>query len=469
MEKKTIDFTRGSIPRHLIMFSIPMFLGNLLQALYNTVDSIWVGRFLGPQALAAVSVGFPVIFALVALIMGAAMAMTTLVSQYYGAKRQDMVVKTIGNSLITLTVLGLIVSVIGVVYRGELLSLINTPPDIMEQASGYLGVFLSGLIGMFWYNGISAILRGLGDSRTPLKFLAYATVINIVLDPLLIFGLGPLPAMGVKGAALATVIAQGISSLLALRYLFQSSGLVTLNKEFWIIDWSLIGLIFKIGLPAGLQHTLVSLSSLAVGAMVNRFGSTVVAGFGAAARIEQFAFMPAMSISLAVSALVGQNLGAQKEERVKDSVKWSGILAIAINFVVSLAILFIPTLLLAPFTKDTGVLEAGALYLRYLGYAYIPFALMFTLGGVLRGAGDTVTAMLLTLISLWVIRVPLAAYLSVNPYLGVKGIWLAIVISIYTGLIINYLYYRTGRWKKFAVVKGPAFEQEISAEPATEN
>ena len=202
------DFTEGSIPKHLVMFSIPMLLGNLLQALYNTVDSIWVGRFLGPHALAAVSVGFPVIFALIALVNGVTMATTILVSQYFGARQQERLVKTVTNSLILLVALGLIISVIGVVFRRPLLELINTPPEIIDMASEYLAIYMAGLVGMFLYNVASAILRGLGDSRTPLRFLAYATFLNIVLDPLLIFGLGPIPPMGVAGVALATVIAQ---------------------------------------------------------------------------------------------------------------------------------------------------------------------------------------------------------------------------------------------------------------------
>lgn len=456
MNNKTTDFTKGSIPRHLITFSIPMFLGNLLQALYNVVNSIWVGRFLGYEALAAVSVGFPIIFTLISLIMGITMASTTLVAQYYGAKRRDMLAKTIGNSLILVTVFGLAATIIGIVYNRDLLILINAPPDILDMASDYLAVFFSGLLGMFWYNGSSAILRGLGDSRTPLKFLIYATFLNIVLDPFLIFGIGPVPAMGVRGAALAAVLAQGISALVTLHYLFVTSGLVTIDKNLWTSDKALIRLIFKIGLPAGIQQTLVSLSALTVSSFVNRFGSTVVAGFGAATRIDHFAFMPAMSIGMAVSALVAQNLGARKDERVQESVRWSSLLACGITLVVSLLAVLIPALLLSPFTTDPGVLDAGAAYLRYMGFSYIPLALMFTLGGILRGAGDTFIAMLFTIISLWLIRIPLAAYLSSLPSLGVSGVWLALALSPFTGLILNYLYYRSGKWRKSIIAEKPS-------------
>jgi putative MATE family efflux protein len=229
--KQIRDFTEGNILKHLIMFSVPMFLGNLLQALYNTVDSIWVGRFLGADALGAVSVGFPVIFALVALVSGITMATTVIVSQYFGARQTEQLNRAVNNSLILLTVSGMVVSVVGVAYRDSFLKLINTPPEIIHMASAYMGVYMSGLVGMFLYNAAGAILRGLGDSRTPLVFLAYATVMNIVLDPLLIFGLGPIPPMGVSGVAFATVLAQLFSAVISLRYLYLRSGIIRYSPD----------------------------------------------------------------------------------------------------------------------------------------------------------------------------------------------------------------------------------------------
>ena len=265
-----------------------------------------------------------------------------------------------------------------------------------------------------------------------------------------------MPPLGVRGAALATVLAQGISALVTLRYLLFTSGLVEIDKNLWTPDKNLIRLIFKIGLPAGMQQTLVSLSALAVSSLVNGFGSTIVAGYGAATRIDHFAFMPAMSIGMAVSALVAQNLGARKNDRVQESVRWSSLLAVGVTLVVSLFAILIPHLLLYPFTTDPGVLTAGATYLRYMGFSYIPLALMFTLGGILRGAGDTFIAMLFTIISLWLIRVPLAAYLSGLPSFGVSGIWLALALSPCTGLILNYLYYRSGKWRKTIIAEKPS-------------
>ncbi|HHV94486.1 MAG TPA: MATE family efflux transporter [Firmicutes bacterium] len=449
------DFTQGSIPRHLVAFALPMFLGNLLQALYNTVDSIWVGRFLGANALAAVSVSFPVIFALVAMVNGITMATTILVSQYFGAQQHRELVRAITNSIVLLTIMGVVLSAIGVGFRGPMLQLINTPDEILEMAMTYLGIFMAGLVGMFLYNAAGAILRGLGDSRTPLRFLVYATVLNIILDPIFIFGLGPVPAMGVGGAALATIIAQGISAVLSLRYLYVHSGLLHYQPGMLRLDWQLTRLTFKIGLPAGIQQMLVSLSAVVVNSIVNSFGATVIAGFGAGSRLDQFAFMPSMSMGMAVSALVGQNLGAGKTERVSETVKWGAILASGITLVVSAVAVLRPRILMVLFTQDEAVLAEGSRYLRYMAFSYIPMALMFTIGGVIRGAGDTVATMYLTLGSLWIVRVPLARYLSSIPELGVDGVWLALLTGTCMGLVFHLLYYRTGRWKRKVIVQRP--------------
>ncbi|NLJ60617.1 MAG: MATE family efflux transporter [Firmicutes bacterium] len=453
MQQGTTDFTEGSIPRHLITFSVPMLLGNFLQAMYSTVDSFWVGRYLGPEALAAVSASGPVIHALIALVLGLTIAVTTIVAQHWGAKQEDQVRHIVTNSILLLTVVGIIVSVIGILARRPLLRIINVPPDVFDGASTYLGIYLSGLVAMFLYNAASSILRGLGDSRTPLRFLAYATFANIILDPIFIFGAGPIPRMEIAGVALATVISQAFSAILALTYLHRVSGLLTLKPGQWQIDFSLFSLIAKIGLPAGVQQTAVSLSALTVNSIVNKFGSTVMAGYGAGLRLDQFAFMPAMSGGLAVTSLVGQNLGAGREDRVRDSVRWSLILTGGITAALSLVVLAFPDRLIAIFTRDGRVIAVGAEYLRFAALSYVPYACMFALSGVLRGAGDTVSAMLMTLTSLWVVRVPLAATLSRLPQFGIKGVWMAIVAGPVAGSILNYAYYKTGRWKRRVVVR----------------
>ncbi|MGE5528105.1 MAG: MATE family efflux transporter [Patescibacteria group bacterium] len=458
-QNRTADFAKGSIVHHLIVFSIPMFLGNLLQAFYNTVDTIWVGRFLGSDALAAVSIGFPVIFLLVSLIMGITMAATVMVAQFTGAKNGPMVRRVVANTLGLVVLSGAVVSVLGVVFHRAVLRLINTPPNLMHMASQYLSIFLSGLIFTFIYNAASSIMRGLGDSRTPTLYLVYATVLNIILDPLLIFGLGPFPRLGVAGAAWATVFAQAVSALLALRHLFKANGLIEPKlADYWPkrdLTLKTVG----IGLPAGIQQIVVSFGALVIGALVNSFGHTAAASFGAAARLDQFSFLPAMTISLATSALVGQNLGAKDEKRAVETLKWSAIMGAAITGCVTLIVQAFPRQLLSVFTDDPGVLREGASYLRIVSLSYIPFSVMFAVNGLLRGAGDTLPTMFTSFAAFWFVRVPVATWLSRGLHLGTRGIWIGIALSPLVGLALSYTYYRTGRWRGKVITKtGPILE-----------
>ncbi len=449
------DFTEGSILQHIVLFSWPMLLGNLLQALYNTVDSFWVGRFIGPAALGAVSVSFPIIFGLVALIMGLTMATTTMVSQYRGARDEVRVRRTIANSLVLVSMLGILSSAVGVVFRVDILQLMRTPPEILGPAADYLGIFLIGLLPMFLYNVLSSILRGLGDSRTPLRFLAYATTLNIILDPIFIIGVGPVPALGIRGVALATLVSQTLSAILTVRYLMHETDLIPSKREEWRLIGELAAKLFTIGLPAAAQSAVVSFSMIIVTSIVNTFGPTVVAAFGAAARLDQFAFLPALSIGLAVSALVGQNLGAGKFERVKEILRWSMVATLSITGVMTLVAILSPGILIKVFTNDPGVLAEGSKYLRIVGLNYIPLAAMFTLTGVLRGAGDTFASMLITLVTLWFVRLPLAAYLAYQLGWGVSGAWWSITLSTILGTILNYIYYASGRWRRKVIVQAP--------------
>lgn len=447
------DLTKGSVLKHLIKFSIPMLLGNLLQALYNTVDSIWVGRFIGAKALGAVSVSFPIIFILVSMVMGITMATTVLVAQYAGAKDEKMISKTINNSFLLLFAAAIAVTIIGIIFNRKILMLINTPEDIIDYAASYLNIFFVGLIFMFGYNVFSSVLRGLGDSRTPLRFLIVSTVTNIVLDPLFILGVGPIPKMGVKGAALATVLSQALSFFLALRYLNNNNHILRFKLSELRFDRELTKKTLKIGLPTGIQQTVVSFGLIIMTGIINSFGSDTVAAFGAAVNIDNFAHLPAMSLGLAVSAVTGQNIGAGKKERVREAYKWGSILTAAISACIVAVAMIVPEAFLRFFTNEKQVLEIGSQYLRIVGISYIPFSLMFITNGILRGAGDVIPTMVFSIVSLWIIRIPLAKYLSSFGNLGSKGVWVAISVSSIVSMAISQVYYATGRWKKIDIIK----------------
>ncbi|HYG60002.1 MAG TPA: MATE family efflux transporter, partial [Symbiobacteriaceae bacterium] len=281
-----LDFTKGSIPRHLVTFALPMLASNLLQISQNVIDTIWVGRFVGTHALGTVSTSFPLIFALLSLVIGLTIATSVLVAQYRGAGNEQMVRRTVANSLMLLSLGGMIVAIAGVLFRYPLLRLISTPPEVLEGAAGYLGIFMGGLPVIFLYYAVEAIMRGLGNSRTPLRFMAVATITNIILDPLLIAGIGPFPRMGVAGAALATVLSQALTSSLLVWWLLKHTDLVQRDRAFWRFDREIVQMLFRIGLPAGLQMVLVSFSMVFVTAMINVYGPVIVAAFGAASRFD---------------------------------------------------------------------------------------------------------------------------------------------------------------------------------------
>jgi len=447
------DFTQGSIPRHILMFSLPLFAGNLLQMLYNVVDSIWVGQVIGKHALGAVTVSQPLIFALISLVVGLTMATSTLVGQYRGAGNEEMVRRTIGTSLILLAALGALVGVIGVILRYPMLRLIATPEENIHDSAAYLGIYMGGILALFLYNTLGAILRGLGDANPPLVALAIATVLNIVLDSVFILGLGPVPQMGVPGVAIATVIAQGVSAVWLAWWILKKTDLVGLNREYWQVDWGLAGRIFRIGLPAGLQQAVVSFGMVTVTALINSFGPDVVAAFGAAQRLDSAAFLPSMSMGLAVTSVVAQNLGAGKLDRVSSAVRWCAGLGVLITAAVTAVAVMKPTILIALFNREPDVLAAGSLYLKINGWSYIFFALVFVLGGVMRGAGDTMATLILTIIGLWVVRVPAAYLLAAR--MGPAGIWTGILISAVASFLLHLGYYATGRWKRKALLPDP--------------
>lgn len=453
------DLTTGSIPRHLLNFSIPMLISSVLQTGYGIINTIWVGNMVGAYGVGATQVSFPIQFLLIALSTGATLATTILVAQHYGAGNHEMVEKVVNNSFSIALLFGAILTIVGLVSCDEILRLMNTPEVIFPMASSYLKITLAGFILTFLINLITSILRGIGDTKTPLLFMAIGLGINAVLDPLLIIGIGPFPKLGLNGAAIASLIAQAVGLALALIYLNRKQHFVSINLKKLALEKDLVLQIIKLGFPSMIQQSLVSIGSIFITGFVNNYGADATAAFGASGRIEGVVFMPALSIGMAASALTGQNLGAGKPERVKEVFKWGVIMTSVITLTLSAIIVIFPRLLLSMFVHEAKVLDIGVGYLRILGFAYILFAIMFIPNGIINGAGKTLVTMAFTLISLWLIRVPLAALLSFS--LGIKGIWLAIDIGFTVGMFLSLIYYFMGRWKN-AVIKGrpPVMNEE---------
>jgi putative MATE family efflux protein len=331
----------------------------------------------------------------------------------------------------------------------------NTPPEIFPMASSYLKIIISGFIVTFLVNLITSILRGIGDTVTPLIFMAIGLVINIALDPVLIIGIGPFPKLGFDGSAYATVISQFIGLVIAIIYLNRKKHFVSIDFRKLTLEKAHIVKLIKIGFPSMIQQSLISISSVFITSMVNLFGAAATTAFGASGRIEGVVFMPAMSLGLAASALTGQNLGAGNVKRVGEVFKWGVIMTAGITLTLSAFIVAFPKLLLSMFVQDPVILDIGTGYLRTLGFAYILFAVMFVSNGVINGAGKTLITMGITITSIWLVRVPFAAILS-KTSLGLRGIWLAIVIGFAVGLSVSLAYYFTGRWKKAAFKPQPS-------------
>lgn len=452
------DLTTGNEAKLILTFSLPMLLGNIFQQLYNTVDSMIVGRYLGKESLAAVGASFPIMFMLVALTMGISMGATILIAQYYGAKDMERVKKTVDTTFIFLLFASLAVTVIGLTLSGKFLRFLKVPQDVLPQAQTYLNIILSGTIVTFGYNTISAILRGLGDSKTPLYFLILATLVNIVLDLIFIIYLD----WGVAGAAWATIIAQSISFITALWYLRHRFEIFNIKVKEMQFDAEILGLSVKIGLPSGVQQTLVSIGMLSLQSLVNDFGKDVLAAYTVAGRIDSFASMPAMNLSAALSSFTGQNLGANKPHRVRKGYYSALIMACTIALTFTVIALTFKESLIAIFNTDSQVLAIGGRYLSIVSFFYVPFGAMFVTNGVLRGAGATSITMVFTLISQLVVRVP-AAYLFSRRLMSPDGIWWAMPTGWIVGLTLSVSYYLTGKWKdKVVITRELQHEEEMS-------
>lgn len=444
-----------------------MLVGNMLQSGYSIINMIWVGNIVGENGLGAAAVSFPIMFILIGIGAGLTMATSVLVAQFYGARNHEQMKKVISNSFSLGITISVLLTVLGITFSNLLLRMMNTPEAIFAMSGSYLRISLGGAILLYLMFTISSILRGIGDTVTPLMFMGGGVVLNAILDPLMIMGIGPFPRMGLNGAAWASVIAQGISLTFALVYLSRKNHVVTIKFQKPSFDKHILWLLCKIGFPATVQQSLVSIGQAFVTTYVNYFGASAIAAFGAAGRIDMVATMPAIAIGMAATALTGQNLGARKPERVKEIFKWALVLGTSISGVVAILAFSFPTLILSVFIHHEPVLDIGVQYLRIVAPCYFLFALMFVSAGVVNGAGQTLIPMMLTLISLWLVRVPLAWFLSQRTALGIKGIWIAMAAGFAVTAAVGYMYYASGRWKKATVkIQGPVDTPlEMAMEP----
>lgn len=448
------DFTTGSERKHIIRFATPILIGSLFQQLYQVIDSLIVGNFLGKEALAAVGVSFPVIFAVVSLLIGLTIGLSIIVSQYFGAKDYAKVKESIDTIYIFLFFTSLLVSGLSIAFSRQIMDLLNIPADIEAPAIAYFNIFAAGLVFLFGFNATNAILRGLGDSKTPLYALIVSTVLNLILDYVFVVYCG----FGISSVAFATLFSQFVAFVLSVIYLNKYHKLFHFNLFKMKFNPQIFRMSLKIGIPSGLQQFIVAIGIMALVRIVNDYGTTAIAAYSVAIRIDAFAALPGMIFATALTNFVAQNVGAGHFERVKTGLVETAKISMLLTLGVSVILVIFRKSLIAAFNSDAQVIATGADYLLVVGAFYFLFTAMFLYQSVLRGAGDAITPMLITLVALWIARIPFAYFLSAR--FGTMGIWWGIPSAWLVGFILAYIFYKRGKWRKRKLVE----VNEISSE-----
>lgn len=440
--KGNTDLTEGKVWKVIVRFALPLLVGNLLQQFYNITDSIIVGQFLGKEALAAVSASFFIYYFIISLVIGVGSGTTVVISQLFGAKQYQKVQLAFSSFFIFMLVGGIILSIAGIIFAEPVFRLTNTPEEVIPQAVAYFRIYIGGTFLFVTFNSIISILRGVGESVRPMLFILITTVLNIAFDLLFILVF----KWGIEGAARATVVSQGIGMCIALAYVNNTHPLLSIKKQDMLFDWKLFKESLKIGLPTSVQQCAIALGLIALLGIVNSFGTNTLTAYGAAGKIDTIITQAILTLSGALAAFCGQNIGAGRLDRVKKGVQFTMYTNIALGLLTFAAVYLFDNEMMRIFTKDIDVVAIGKEYLLIIGGFFIVHGALNVYNGALRGAGDTLFPMITSLVCLWLIRIPLAYYLS--SWLGRNGIWWAIGISITIGLIVTFVYYKIGFWKR---------------------
>jgi len=418
-KKNATDLIHGHIIKSIFWFSIPLLIGNLFQQLYNTVDSYVVGNYVSKQALAAVGASSPIINMLIGFFMGLATGAGVIIAQYYGAGDYTRLKKAVHSSAALTIVMSILLTIIGILGTNPMLHAVGIPEDVFPESSTYLAIYFAGISFNLIYNMGSGILRAIGDSKRPLYFLIIASIINIILDFLFVKYMN----FGVAGAGYATLLAQAISSFMVIYVLIKTDGVHRLILKDIRFDFPILKKIVVLGLPTGLQQSIVSLSNVVVQSYVNAFGSSVVAGYSASIRIDGFVNLPLQSFNMAITTFVGQNIGAKQYERVKKGTRAAMVMTLAVIAVISVGLYFYGENVIAIFNSEPDVVAAG----RTMQLAFIPFYIVLPINqiynGVLRGAGKS--------------SVPM--YIMVFNFVVLRQIYLAIITKITSSVFYVFM------------------------------
>lgn len=448
-----VDMTEGSPWEKILLFTFPMLLGNIAQQLYNTVDSVVVGKYIGDNALAAVGSAGPIFNLLLVLFIGISTGATIMVSQYFGARKREELSKTIGNCIVLTAIASVFIMIVATLASRPLLILLDTPESILDWCTSYLQILFIGIAGLAYYNILCGVLRGLGDSVSALLYLVVASILNIILDVFFVAKCN----MGVAGVALATVIAQAVSAVLCVLKLMRMTDLFDFKLKYFKLDKEIAWNVIRLGLPSGITQAIMSMAMILVQALTNSFGEQFIAANVIIMRVDGFAMLPNFSFGTAMTTYAGQNVGAGQHDRVAKGAKQGTLMAIATSAVITGTILIFGKYLMGIFTDTASLVELSMNMMRILAVGYIAVAVTQSLSGVMRGAGDTMTPMWISIVQTIIIRVPLAyglVYLTKSdayPNGRSECIFISLLISWVLGAALTAIFYRKGKWRKDAL------------------
>lgn len=442
METDKRDLTEGPVWKVILRFAFPLLIGNILQQAYNLTDSIIVGQFLGKEALAAVSASYFIYYFVISLVIGIGSGTTVVISQLYGAKQYAKVQLAFSSFFIFMLVAGIVLSIAGIIFAEPLFRMTRTPEEVIPQAVSYFRIYIGGTFLFVTFNSIISILRGVGESIRPMVFILITTVLNVLLDLLFILVLH----WGIEGAARATVLAQGIGMCIALVYVNNTHPLFSIKKKDMLFDSRLFRESLRIGLPTSVQQCAIAIGLVALLGIVNQFGTDTLTAYGAAGKIDTLITQAILTLSGALAAFCGQNIGARRWKRVQQGVRFTMLANIAIGLLTFLTVWLFGNELMLIFTDDANVISIGKEYLLIISGFFAIHGALNVLNGALRGAGSTLFPMITSLLCLWIFRIPLAYGFSA--WFGRVGIWWAIGFSITIGLVATLIYYKKGRWRK---------------------
>lgn len=445
----------------LITLSVPIVLTNLLHSAYQLIDTFWVGR-LGADAVAAVSLSFPIIFLMITLGGGFSIAGTILVSQYKGSKNQKQIDHVSAQTVALMLVVSALISLLGYFISEPIISLMGAESSVAEPAVDYLKITFIGTVFMFGFFMFQSLMRGVGETKLPLYIVFTTVMMNLLLDPLFIMGWGPIPAFGVVGAAYATIFTQGVATAIGMYILIRGKQGIDLKLRNFKFDKALIKKMFFLGLPSSIEQSMKALGLIIISFLVAGFSTTVIASYGIGIRVLTFVIIPAFGLSMATSTLVGQNMGAGKPQRAESIGNKSSLVAFfLILFVSSVIFVFAEPITRTFIPDDEAVIAMATLFVKFLCAAFPLISLQLNLNGIFTGSGNTKISMIFSIVALWVFEFPLTYILSQKTELAETGIWMAVPIASFLTATVSFVYFKMGRWKNTKVIENKSEHEKL--------